>query len=221
MSLAERFSTSSRLSSAGHGTSPDQLAKVSIADWRRSLDRALAASHAACERSVLVGFSLGGLLCLDQAARLPERVAAVVAINVPFFLSDPASRLVPAVDGWNHLAHALHLDRLRFGAIPNSPEWVDVNYTSNPVAGIHQLEHLISDARSFLPRVRCPVLLLQSDGDQVVVPRGAEEVLRLIGSDDKTLQQLHSTRHVVVRGADSELVTGQVGDFLARVARQW
>jgi esterase/lipase len=206
---------------AGHGTSPAQLGKVTVADWRRSLDRAVAASRAACDRTVLVGFSLGGLLCLDLAARLPHAIAGVVAINVPFVLSDPASRLVPAVDGWNHLAHALHLDRLRFATVPNRPEWPDVNYDSNPVAGIHELERLIAEAKLFLPRVSCPVLLLQSDADPVVVPSGAQEVLRQLGSDDKTLQALHLARHVVVRGEGSDLVAGQVGDFLARISRQW
>ena len=209
----------SRLS--GHGTSADQLARTTRADWRYSLDRSLAAARASGERTVLVGFSMGGLLCLDAAARLPEAVAGVVAINIPLRLQDPASRFVPLVDRWNSVAHALHLDRLRLHRVPNRPEHPDINYDENPVAGIHELERLIGEAPTFLPRVRCPVLLLQADQDPVVGVQGAHEALRLLGTDEKRLQLLNFDRHVIVRGDGCGAVFAQVADFLAELRRSW
>jgi pimeloyl-ACP methyl ester carboxylesterase len=45
------------------------------------------------ERAIVVGHSFGGLVALEAAARLPERVAAVVAYEPPYApLADPAVR---------------------------------------------------------------------------------------------------------------------------------
>ena len=206
---------------SGHGTSPEQLARTGRDDWRRSVDRSLAAARASGERTVLVGFSMGGLLCLDAAARLPHAVDAVVAINVPLRLQDAASLLVPAVDAWNGMTHALHLDRLGLAMVPNHAEWPDVNYQRNPVAAIHELERLIAESHGFLPRVRCPVLLLQADNDPVVSALAGEECLRRIGSDDKRLQMMSFRRHVIIRGDGCAVVHAQVADFLAGVRRTW
>ncbi len=206
---------------SGHGTSPAQLGRTGRQDWRRSFARAVAAAGATGEQVVLVGFSMGGLLALDAAARLPQRVAGVVAINAPLHLQDPASHLAPMVDAWNGMAHALHLDGLRFAAVLNHAEWPDVNYDRNPVAALHELERLMAEVRNELPRVCCPVLLLQADDDPVVVPQSAEELLAKIGSDDKAVQRLAFNRHSIIRGEGSAVVAGQIADFVARLRRSW
>jgi esterase/lipase/1-acyl-sn-glycerol-3-phosphate acyltransferase len=207
---------------AGHGTSPAQLARVRRDDWRRSFDRSLAA--ASCTAShcvVLVGFSMGGLLALDAAARWPGLVAGVVVINLPFRLSDPASRLVPVVDAWNGVAHALHLDGLRYVQVPSSPEWPDTNYDRNPVAALHELEQLISEVAALLPRVTCPALVIQADHDPVVQASGSDAAFARLGSDDKHLVRVALDRHVIVRGPGSAAVVRSVAEFVARIRRRW
>ena len=206
---------------SGHGTSPAQLGRTGRHDWRRSFARAVAAAGANGDPVVLVGFSMGGLLALDAAANLPQRVAGLVVINTPLHLQDPASHLAPAVDVWNGVAHALHLDRLRLASVVNQPEWPDVNYASNPVAALHELERLISEVRALLPRVTCPTLILQADHDPVVAPSSAEGLLKLLGSDDKAVQRLDFNRHGITRGEGSALVAGQIADFIARLRRSW
>ena len=205
---------------SGHGTDPAQLAHTKRDDWRRSLERAIAAMRSACDQVVLVGFSTGGLLVIDAAARLPG-IIGVVAINAPLHLRDRASLLAPVVDVWNGLAHALHLDRLALTEVASQPEWPDVNYTRNPVSGLHQLERLIRDVREIAPLVQAPTLLVQADEDPVVVPTSAEELYGLLGSAEKSVQRLKLKHHVIVRGEGSQQVASLVTDFLAGLARHW
>lgn len=206
---------------SGHGTSPQQLGHTGRADWRRSFSRAHAAAGAAGEPVILVGFSMGGLLALDAAARLPQRVAGIVVINTPLSLQDPASHLAPAVDAWNSMAQALHLDRLCFTAVLNNAEWPDINYDRNPVASLHELELLMGEVRGLLPQVRCPVLILQADFDPVVVPSSAEELLARLGTEEKSVQRLAFKRHGITRGEGSTVVSEQIIDFVARLRRSW
>ncbi len=205
---------------SGHGTTPDQLALTKRDDWRRSLERAIAVMRSAYDQVVIVGFSTGGLLAIDAAARLPG-VVGVVAINAPLHLRDRASHLAPVVNAWNGVAHALHLDRLAWTEVASQPEWPDVNYARNPVSGIHELERLMTDVRLLAPQVWAPTLLVQADDDPIVVPASAEELYGLLGSAEKSVQRLKLNHHVIVRGEGSQQVARMVADFLAELARHW
>jgi pimeloyl-ACP methyl ester carboxylesterase len=56
-------------------------------------DLAALLDAAGVERAIIVGHSFGGLVALEAAARLPDRVAAVVAYEPPYApLADPAVR---------------------------------------------------------------------------------------------------------------------------------
>lgn len=70
----------------GHGLSADDFAQSSYEDWlagARQAYRNLAAPDGGTDRVVLVGFSMGGVLCLELAAEMPP--AAVVCISVPLY----------------------------------------------------------------------------------------------------------------------------------------
>ncbi len=206
---------------AGHGTAPEDLARVRWQAWRRSYARAYAAAAARCDRVVLAGFSMGGLLALLQAADAPQRVAGVITVNAPLHLADPASHLVPAVKAWNGLVHGLHLDRLQWAFVPNQAEWPDANYDRNPVHGIYQLERLMTAVGPRLAEVRCPALIIQADHDPVVVPASGQELEARLGSDEKELRTIASHRHAVLRGEGAETIHSQVVEFLDHLRDHW
>ena len=206
---------------AGHGTSPDDLARVRWQAWRRSYLRAYAAAAARCQHVVLAGFSMGGLLALLTAADFPRRVDGVITVNAPLHLADPASHLVPAVKAWNGLVHACRLDRFQWSFVPNQAEWPDANYDRNPVHGIYQLERLMAAVGPRLPEVRCPALIIQADHDPVVVPASGSELETRLGSDEKELRSIAATRHGVLRGEGSDILHAQIVEFLDHLRDHW
>src|SRR3989442_7987488 len=66
---------------AGHGTSPDDLARVTWQEWVASAREAYQDLRRRCRRVALVGLSMGGALALYLAAADPP--AAVVTISAP------------------------------------------------------------------------------------------------------------------------------------------
>src|SRR3989475_12735802 len=66
---------------AGHGTSPDDLARVTWPEWVASAREAYRDLRHRCRRVALAGLSMGGALALYLAASDPP--AAVLAVSAP------------------------------------------------------------------------------------------------------------------------------------------
>ena len=79
---------------AGHGTTPDDLARTGWRDWLASAEAGLAALRAEAPRVVVVGMSLGTLLGLLLAARHGTDVEAVVCAGTPLRLADRRTPLL-------------------------------------------------------------------------------------------------------------------------------
>ncbi len=202
----------------GHGTAPEQLATVTVADWERSFARAYAVVKHSCRHVILGGFSAGGLLALLEAARGAGPVGGVFAINPSYQLADRASCVVPVVERWNRALRAVHLRVGRLDSVANAPAFADTNYTRNWLNGILELERLIERTGEAAPRVTVPTLVIQADKDPVVKPDGARRLYELIPAENKQLVQMAFNRHVIIRGEGAQVVHERVEEFVRVLA---
>ena len=97
----------------GHGATPDALRGVTWRGWHDDAARALDDLLGECERAVVIGLSMGGVVALHLAAERPERLAGVAVVAPALKLAGTArdqlrvglaaadKRLV-AVDGSGH-----------------------------------------------------------------------------------------------------------------------
>jgi len=203
----------------GHGTAPEDLAQVNYSQWQRSAELGYAVMQCLCRRVIVGGFSNGGALAIDLAARI-EDVAAVFAISPPLRLKDLSSRLVPAMDVWNRFMKRFHMDDVRMEFVVNRPENPHINYLRNPIAGVRQLERFMNAIEPQLPGLMAPALVVQGQGDPVVNPKGSVRLFQRLGSKDKTYVLVSLDRHGIVNGLGSERVFRAVWDFVDRVARR-
>ncbi len=200
----------------GHGTSPDDLALRSGADWRESVDSAYAALSMVCNRVLVVGFSFGGGLALDCAARI-KNVAGVAAICPPLRLQDFSSRFAPSLDNWNRLMDVVHYQKGKREFLEITPEHPDINYHRLPVAGLAALEQFMSELEVQLPNITIPAMVIQSLGDPVVDPDGSRLLFKLLGSQQKEYRQFDFNRHGILLGEGSGEVHAAVGEFIEKV----
>ncbi len=98
--------------------------------------------------------------------------------------------------------------------IANAPENRHINYLRNPIAGIRELERLMSKVEECLKDVRVPAVVVQSAGDPVVEPKGSRRVFDLIGSDDKKYMLFNFDRHGILLGEGAAKVHRVIGNFL-------
>jgi carboxylesterase len=193
----------------GHGTRWEELADASWQDWEAEALSGLEDVAGRCEVMVACGLSVGGAMALRLAARHPEALRGVVAIN-------------PYVRNWRiafaPLVRPFHASVKGVGDDIKKPGRTEVPYDRIPVAGIVQLNRFLRIVRSELSSMRLPLLVLHSPQDHVV-PRGnAEYVMRSVGSEEKELVLLPNSYHVATLDNDAELIVERVHRFAEAAA---
>lgn len=193
---------------AGHGTSPDDLARVTWQEWVASAREAYRDLRQRCRRVALVGLSMGGALALYVAATDPP--AAVVTISAPLRVrpllasaTRVASKVVPVVPV---------LVRL----VPRDPDvrpyWSP--YSRIPLVAAAQLELLLAETRRALPQVRVPLLVVQGRRDWIIPRDSAQEILRLAAGAPATMLWLQRSGHVATLDRDRAVLADAVTKFL-------
>lgn len=162
----------------GHGTVPEDLATRKGEEWIDSVDLGYALMSAICSKVVIGGFSFGGGLALDCAARL-SGVAGIFAVSPPFRLQDISSRFASAATTWNRLMDRIHLHgaaREYYDIVPERPH---ISYSRVPVAALAEMEHFMKGLKPRLAEIAAPTLVVQGLGDPVSTLQGQGSSLRV------------------------------------------
>lgn len=200
----------------GHGTSPEDLAVRTYTDWVEAVERGYAVMSHLCRQVVVGGFSAGGLLALDLAARVPD-IKGIFAVCPSMRLQDFSSKFVPAVDVWNRVMKKVRLDGAKMEFVENRPENPHINYSRNPVSGVLELERLMDAVDDKLSDIQMPALVVQSLKDPVVRPSGSRRAFKRIGSEDKSYILFSFDRHGILLGKDSGKVYLAIWNFIKRL----
>lgn len=154
----------------GHGTTPEDLAGRTWEDWEAAVEEAF--TELVSDSAVVVaGLSMGAALAAGVAARHPDRVGGLIAVN-PFV--DP-----PAASFQTLLAELLAAGEAFLPGIGSDiadPAAREEAYDRLPVAALLSMCRGLDALRPRLPDVRCPVLLFSSRQDHVV-PTESGDVL--------------------------------------------
>jgi esterase/lipase/1-acyl-sn-glycerol-3-phosphate acyltransferase len=197
----------------GHGTAPEDLHTRKSNDWLDSVDLGYALMSAICTRVVVGGFSFGGGLALDAAARIPK-LAGVFAVSPPFRLQDISSRFASVATTWNRLMDSIHLHgaaKEYFDIIPERPH---INYSRVPVAALAEMEHFMKGLKPRLAGITAPTLVVQALGDPVVNPEGTELLFDSIGAARKQFASFDFDRHGILSGEGSGKVHAEIAAFI-------
>ena len=200
----------------GHGTSPEDLATRNGNDWIESVDLGYALMSAVCRQVVVGGFSFGGGLALDFAARV-DRLSGVFAVSPPFRLHNLSTRFAPAVAEWNRLIERVHLHGAAKEYVENIPERPQINYSRIPVAALAELEHFMSDLELRLEEVTVPTLIVQAQGDPLVDAEKNALMFNQIASREKEYVAFDFSRHGILAGEGSEDVHAAIAGFIDKL----
>jgi esterase/lipase/1-acyl-sn-glycerol-3-phosphate acyltransferase len=197
----------------GHGTSPEDLATRNGDEWIESVDIGYALMNAICKRVVIGGFSFGGGLALDAAARIGH-LAGVFAVSPPFRLQDISSRFAPAMTTWNRLMDTIQFPGAAKEYVAIVPERPLINYSRVPVAALSELGRFMKALEPRLAGVTVPTLVVQGHGDPVVNSEGTALLFNRVGAVNKQYLPFDFNRHGILVGEGSEGVHGAIGNFI-------
>lgn len=194
---------------AGHGTTPEEMARTGRWDWIRSADQALDQLLARCSHVGVAGQSMGATLALHLAANRPE-VEAVVSQAGLLHLSDWRLRILPAVKGlvrWEVPSGAVDLYRAE-----GLQELF--SYPRRPTSAILELVRLGKLVRTEMGAVVQPLLVLHGGRDSVVDPANAAQILALASSSVRALRRFERSGHGMSVDVDRAAVAEVAGRWL-------
>jgi len=196
----------------GHGRRLQDWAAARAAGWESAARAELAALQAAHTDVAVGGLSMGGALAFVLAAERPN-VRAVVGF-APYLhasLSVDLLRFMAPVAAFG--AKYLMGGGSKSVRDPVAAESMIAYRVSTPRLVV-ELEKVVTLARAALPRVRQPVLVVQSREDNRIPASSAAEAFAMIGSPDKTLHWTTGNGHVVTVDYGHEAVEQLAADWL-------
>ncbi|MBL8147909.1 MAG: alpha/beta fold hydrolase [Anaerolineae bacterium] len=204
----------------GHGSHPHDLRRVRRHDWLAALLDAYAILRGECERVVVAGHSMGGLLALRLSLEVETAGVAVMASPVQFgpksiryarwlryVLRDTDQRDRSGLDD------IVREEQARRG----EPVIGRMRYDRWATAAVAELYALSQEVDALLPQIRVPLLLVYSEGDHTAPPANGERIYSRAASGDKGLIALQHSGHNLPVDVEREAVFGLVTEFALRL----
>jgi carboxylesterase len=202
----------------GHGTKPRDLVGVAASDWYEDGEAALWDLLGECEKVVVIGHSMGGLVTLDLAARHGDKLAGAIVAAPALKFADPLAVLTPLVSRVVSFWPSPNAYNDRECAKRNQ------NYPKFPTDAFVELYRYAGDVGNRLSFVKVPLTVLHSRKDQVISPKAAEAAMERTSSQDKTLVWFEKSGHEMFLDLEADAVTAEVGKaldgLLARTAEK-
>ena len=156
----------------------------------------------------VTGLSMGGCLTLMIAEQSdPTAIAPISApmgvLNRWFPLARFAAPFLPEISWQARKDDAL------------TPDY-DLGYTGFPTKSAVDLRRIIHEARDNLCAVTCPVLCVQSSGDQVITPDSADVILQGVRSKTKGVLRLKNVPHVCTISREGAHIAQALGTFFRK-----
>ena len=194
----------------GHGTSVDDLATTTFADWSDAAERAYADLAGRCERVVVAGLSMGATLATWLATRHPE-IAGLVVINGAFAPPEPNVR-----EALEQLV-AQGVERIPgLGNDVADPSQTELAYSEVPPAQLLSLLGELDTLRDALANVHCPALVITSDQDHVVEPVSSDVFAERVAGPVERMRLVRSF-HVATLDYERADVEARAVEFAGRV----
>ena len=194
----------------GHGTSVDDMATTTFADWSGAAERAYEDLAGRCERVVVAGLSMGGTLATWLTIRHPE-IAGLVVINGAVAPLDPNIR-----EGLEQLV-AQGVARIPGpGNDIADPSQTELAYTETPTAQLLSLLDAVDAMQSEVARIQCPVLVISSDQDHVVPPISSDQFAERVGGPVERVR-LTKSFHVATLDYERADIEARAVAFAQRV----
>lgn len=195
----------------GHKTTPDELNATRWREWDHAAEEAYSKLSAKCNRVIVGGESMGGLVALQLAASHPEAAAVLTfspAVQLPLSARLGARLLSPFVR--------------QITPKPGPRTIVDdrwQGYPVRPVRAVVQLDLFRQAVVRRLNEIRQPLLIVQGRLDTTIDPAGADQLLKRAGAQVKELHWMERSTHCVILDQELDRIADLTLKFIAKLGR--
>ncbi|MDR1570698.1 MAG: alpha/beta fold hydrolase [Oscillospiraceae bacterium] len=193
----------------GHGVSLEAMLESDDTQWFYAIERAYLEMKSRYEKVAVAGLSMGGALALRIAELYPVDACIAYAPALRFrhwysVLAPIVKYVVPTIP-WKTDRRTQQDDFL---------SEYNTGYEGVPVAKVEDIMRIYRMTRRDLPKIKCPLLVVQSDTDEQVHPSVADTIERRASSEFKEIIRLQRSPHVCVLGAERDMIFRRSIEFL-------
>ncbi len=203
----------------GHATDYRDMARQRWQDWYASVEDALAVLRAQCDRVLVVGHSMGGMLGLMLAAHTHIDGLAALASPVLFTSRSMATAhwikyVRPYTDQSDNgpLIQLIREEQARRGESVVGR----IRHNQWSTAAVSELFKLSLAVQGCLPDVKTPLMLIYSEGDKTVGLHNRDFVVQRVQSTEIEQHTLKQSDHILPQDSERETVFKLVADFIQR-----
>ena len=192
--------------------SPEALLGVTWHDWLADAESALMELLTECEKAIIIGLSMGGVLTLMLAKDHGEKLDSIILVAAGVQLTSP---LAPGKH-LHFLTPLLGLVLKKWDFPPNPDGLFQGNYTWVPIQSILSVLDLSKTARSQLPKVKTPALLIQSRKDGTVAPENMDIIYHGISTRVELKQSVwfEKTGHDMFRDCEGDAIIDLITSYV-------
>jgi carboxylesterase len=193
----------------GHGTSVEDMEKTNWKDWLSTAETELIQLKNKCDKVIVIGLSMGGIIALNLASRF--NVDGTVSIAAPIYITNRIAYFAFL------LKYFKKYESKRKKEIDEAIKDYLISYDKTPVSSVPHLLRLIRKTRRRLKKVKSPLLIIQSKNDNTVKYESAEYIFNHAGSRIKKLLYLKESGHIVTVDCERERVFKEIVDFIKQI----
>ena len=195
---------------AGHGVSPEDMARTGWRDWVASAEEGLRELQRRCDQVFVAGLSMGGLIILHLAAH--HSVAGIVVMSAPAYIADWRFRFLPLAQYFvRWVAPNIESDLTD----PEAEKRLS-SYRVLPVRCIVSLGQLLHLVRRELSQIQVPALIMQGENDHHVSADSARIIFDELGSAEKEIIWWPNSGHCITVDSEREAVWARAYEFIAK-----
>ncbi len=196
----EGFTTSGPLL-PGHGTHPDDLNRATWHMWLEEVKKSYEKLVRQCEKTYIIGESMGALLALELAAQHPEAAGLM--------LFSPAIKVKKL---WLSRILSPFKSYMKKSTLDDGLAWK--GYVVYPLRASVELLKLQKHTRKQLTKIDQPTLIITGDLDHTIAHNAGDLILNGIQSRIKHHIRMKESAHCVLLDRELDQVHRYVYDFI-------
>lgn len=204
----------------GHGINPEHMKRMRWQDFYAQVLDSYHILRQQCDRVIVIGHSMGGLLSILLATIKP--IDGLVIVASPIRDPDPRMKHGRLISWLMSSASAMTSEDMQEIVRDeqrrrNEPVIGRINYTRWMTRALYELHRLIQLAHQRLPEVSVPTQVIYARKDTTVLWGDHEIVMERLGTADKNLHLLDEGGHLVFLDVAREEACVTVDDFIEKL----
>lgn len=177
----------------GHEGEKAKLAKAHYEDWILDAETSYLRLSEKCEKIMIVGFSMGGLLAVNLCHYNPT---ALITINTPIYYWNPK----------------IIVENLYREPRTYLKKYVSASL-SKPITALTQFQKLLTKTKPIFQKVECNALVIQALDDDTVHCKSADDIYHHLRGN-KEIYKLNHGGHIIFQSENSEEVCSTIKLYL-------